>query len=47
MPADLLEAHKALDRAVDACYEVKKAFPSEAKRVAFLFGLYGEMVKQK
>ena len=44
MPADLLAAHVALDRAVDACYGLKKPFASEAKRVAFLFGLYGEMV---
>ncbi len=46
MPADLLTAHRTLDRAVDACYGLKKPFASEAKRVAFLFGLYGEMVKK-
>ncbi len=44
MPTDLLAAHVALDRAVDACYGIKKAFASEAKRVAWLFGLYGELV---
>ncbi|MBX2889310.1 MAG: class I SAM-dependent DNA methyltransferase [Saprospiraceae bacterium] len=47
MPADLLAAHQALDRAVDACYGVKKPFASEAKRVAYLFGLYVEMTKEK
>lgn len=46
MPADLLKAHQALDKAVDACYGVKRAFSSEAKRVAFLFGLYEELVKK-
>ena len=39
MPADLLKAHQALDRAVDAAYG-KRAFKSEAERVAFLFDLY-------
>ena len=46
MPADLLKAHQALDKAVDACYGVKRVFSSEAKRVAFLFGLYEELVKK-
>ena len=45
MPADLLQAHWALDRAVDGCYGLQKAFASEAKRVAWLFRLYGELVK--
>ena len=45
MPADLLKAHQALDKAVDACYGIKKGFTSEAKRVAFLFELYEELVK--
>ncbi len=45
MPADLRKAHQSLDRAVDACYGVKKPFATEAKRVAFLFGLYEGLVK--
>ncbi len=40
MPADLLAAHHALDRAVDACYGLTKPFETEAKRVAWLFGIY-------
>ena len=39
MPPDLLKAHRALDRAVDAAYG-KSAFASEAERVAFLFEQY-------
>ena len=39
MPADLLKAHQALDKAVDAAYG-KKGFNSESERVAFLFELY-------
>ena len=39
MPADLLKAHKKLDKAVDAAYG-KKGFDNEAERVAFLFDLY-------
>lgn len=39
MPADLLKAHQALDKAVDAAYG-KKGFNSESERVAFLFDLY-------
>ena len=39
MPPELLKAHKALDRAVDAAYG-KVSFASEAERVAFLFRLY-------
>ncbi len=39
MPADLLKAHKKLDKAVDAAYG-KKGFDNEAERVAFLFELY-------
>ena len=43
MPPVLLKAHQALDKAVDAAYG-KTHFKSEAERVAFLFGLYREMV---
>ncbi len=44
MPADLLAAHKALDLAVDAAYGLKRPFATEAKRVAWLFERYGELV---
>jgi hypothetical protein len=40
MPKDLLDAHHVLDRAVDAAYDVKKPFISEAVRLEFLFNLY-------
>ena len=40
MHTDLPAAHEALDQAVDACYGVTKPFETEAKRVAWLFGLY-------
>jgi len=39
MPPNLLKAHKALDKAVDACYG-KKNFKSEPERLEFLFELY-------
>jgi hypothetical protein len=39
MPADLLKAHQALDRAVDRCYRGKK-FENERERLEFLFALY-------
>lgn len=39
MPPDLMRAHQALDRAVDAAYG-QKTFASDAERVAFLFELY-------
>jgi hypothetical protein len=39
MPGDLLDAHHALDRAVDKCYRAGK-FGSERERVEFLFRLY-------
>jgi hypothetical protein len=42
MPAELLKAHKALDKQVDTAYGVK-SFPSEADRVAFLFKRYKEI----
>ena len=45
MPKDLLAAHHVMDRAVDAAYGLKKGFGSEAKRVAWLFERYGELVK--
>lgn len=39
MPVNLVKAHDALDRAVDACYR-KQPFTSEMERVQFLFKLY-------
>ncbi len=42
MPQDLLVAHKALDKAVDACYGVK-GFKSEPERLEFLFELYKKL----
>ncbi|MBS1945555.1 MAG: hypothetical protein JST98_10245 [Bacteroidetes bacterium] len=43
MPPALVKAHQALDKAVDKCYRAQ-AFADDAKRVEFLFGLYGEYV---
>lgn len=43
MPANLVKAHQALDRAVDRCYRAK-AFTSGAERVAWLFELYEKVV---
>jgi hypothetical protein len=42
MPPDLVKAHHALDRAVDAAYG-KTTFKTEAERVAFLFTLYEKL----
>jgi type I restriction-modification system DNA methylase subunit len=39
MPPDLVQAHQALDKAVDLCYR-PQAFGSELVRIEFLFGLY-------
>ena len=39
MPAPLLKAHQALDRAVDRCYR-PDSFPSDRYRVEYLFALY-------
>jgi hypothetical protein len=39
MPAKLVKAHAALDRAVDRCYRTQ-AFASDRQRVEFLFALY-------
>jgi len=43
MPESLLDAHQALDRAVDKCYR-KDKFSSERERVEFLFMLYEKLV---
>jgi hypothetical protein len=42
MPPELVKAHQALDRAVDAAYG-KTNFKTEAERVAFLFERYQQM----
>ena len=42
MPANLLKAHNALDKAVDAAYGYKGA-QTDAARVAFLFELYQKL----
>jgi hypothetical protein len=39
MPPVLVKAHQILDKAVDLCYR-PQPFPSEAKRIEFLFELY-------
>jgi len=39
MPAPLVKAHAALDRAVDRCYR-RQPFATERQRVEFLFALY-------
>jgi hypothetical protein len=39
MPAPLTQAHRALDRAVDACYR-RVGFDSEIQRIIYLFELY-------
>ena len=42
MPANLLKAHNALDKAVDAAYGYKGA-ATDSARVAFLFERYQEL----
>jgi hypothetical protein len=44
MPPNLVAAHAANDRAVDAAYGQPKGFPTEAARLAFLFDLYQNLV---
>jgi len=39
MPAELVKAHQALDKAVDLCYR-PNVFVNESKRMEFLFELY-------
>lgn len=43
MPTELLKAHAAVDKAVDAAYGYK-GVKNDTARVAFLFELYGELV---
>jgi hypothetical protein len=42
MPAKLVNAHTALDRAVDRCYR-SQPFTNERQRVEFLFALYEKL----
>jgi hypothetical protein len=44
MPPNLVAAHAANDRAVDAAYGQPRRFPTEAARLAFLFDLYQNLV---
>ena len=41
-PAPLLQAHQALDRAVDRCYR-PEPLPSDRHRVEYLFALYEKL----
>jgi hypothetical protein len=41
MPPALVKAHNTLDKAVDLCYR-PAAFPTEARRIEFLFDLYNK-----
>ena len=43
MPPELVKAHAQLDKTVDAAYGYKGA-NTDAERVAFLFGLYQDLV---
>lgn len=45
MPSNLLKAHHALDKAVDACYG-KRKFNNERERVEFLFEKYQELLER-
>lgn len=45
MPSDLLEAHKALDDALETIY-IGRPFSSDAERLGHLFKLYSAMVKK-
>ncbi|MCA3278652.1 MAG: hypothetical protein ING10_05205 [Roseomonas sp.] len=44
MPPNLVAAHAANDRAVDAAYGQPRGFPTEAARLAFLFDRYQSLV---
>ena len=45
MPPVLLKAHQELDKAVDLAYR-PQPFPSEAKRMEFLFELYMRSIRR-
>ncbi|MEX2323484.1 MAG: DNA methyltransferase [Acidimicrobiia bacterium] len=44
MPRDLVQAHAALDRAVERSYVGRRRLGSDAERVSHLLGLYNDMV---
>jgi hypothetical protein len=44
MPSDLVKAHAALDRAVDACYR-SQPFTNEVQRIEYLFDLYKKLTE--
>ena len=46
MPADLVKAHRKLDRSVDLCYR-PQAFPNDSSRVEFLFNLLQEYLAEE
>ena len=43
MPAELLKAHKSLDKAVDTCYS-NAIFKTDKKRIEFLFEEYNKLI---
>ncbi|MGL4595403.1 MAG: type IIL restriction-modification enzyme MmeI, partial [Thermoguttaceae bacterium] len=45
MPAELLKAHRELDKAVDRAYR-KEPFANDEERLAFLFQLYEKLTKK-
>ena len=46
MPAELVKAHKELDKAVDLCYRTR-AFTTESERLGLLFILYQEYLVEE
>ena len=44
MPADLVKAHSALDKAIDQCYR-SQPFASEVQRIEFLFEMYKKLIE--
>ena len=46
MPADLKEAHQALDEAIDKCYRLQP-FKSDTERLEYLFKLYEKMIAEE
>ena len=46
MPADLKEAHRLNDLAVESCYR-EKPFASDEERLEHLFKLYEKMIKEE
>lgn len=42
-PADLVSAHRVLDRAVDLAFNARRRFATDTDRLQFLFGRYAEL----